>query len=128
MSRNDQQKEQVKNSSIMPVQKETREQKINRLRARSNQREIIIAPMLTEKSNNLMSKQNSYTFRVSVRANKIEIKSAIEKIFSVDVTDVNTMNFRGKMKRMGRYTGKRADWKKAIVTLKSGQTLPDFEV
>jgi large subunit ribosomal protein L23 len=91
-------------------------------------REIIIAPMFTEKTGNQLASQNSYTFKVSVKANKIEIKNAIEKIFSVTVNDVNTMKYHGKIKRMGRYSGKRADWKKAIVTLKEGYKIPDFEV
>lgn len=91
-------------------------------------REIIISPILTEKSGNQLSTNNSYSFKVSTRANKIEIKKAIEKIFSVVVTDVNTMQMSGKIKRMGRFEGKRPDWKKAIVTLKKGYTIPDFEV
>ncbi|MBW6516821.1 MAG: 50S ribosomal protein L23 [Candidatus Cloacimonetes bacterium] len=91
-------------------------------------REIIISPILTEKSGNQLSHNNSYSFKVSTRANKIEIKKAIEKIFSVVVTDVNTMQMRGKIKRMGRFEGKRPDWKKAIVTLKKGYSIPDFEV
>jgi large subunit ribosomal protein L23 len=67
-------------------------------------------------------------FKVSLNANKIEIKYAIEKIFSVNVTNVNTIRQRGKIKRMGRYAGKRPDFKKAIVRLKSGQTIPDFDI
>jgi large subunit ribosomal protein L23 len=84
-------------------------------------REIIISPVMTEKSSNQLSNNNSYTFKVSTQANKIEIKKAIERIFSVVVSDVNT-------KRMGRFSGKRPDWKKAIVTLKKGYSIPDFEV
>lgn len=91
-------------------------------------REIIISPILTEKSNHQLSHNNSYTFKVSTRANKIEIKKAIEKIFSVVVSDVNTMQMYGKVKRMGRFSGKRPDWKKAIVTLKKGYSIPDFDV
>ena len=91
-------------------------------------REIIIAPIFTEKTGNQITNQNSYSFKVSVKANKIEIKNAIEKIFSVIVKDVNTMYYQGKIKRMGRYSGKRADWKKAVVTLKEGYKIPDFEV
>ena len=90
-------------------------------------REIIISPILTEKTNNQISHNNSYTFKVSKQANKIEIKKAIEMIFSVVVSEVNTMQMRGKIKRMGRFSGKRPDWKKAIVTLKKGYTIPDFE-
>lgn len=91
-------------------------------------REIIISPLLTEKTSSQLSDFNSYAFRVSSRANKIEIKKAIEKIFSVTVTDVNTIKMRGKVKRTGRFSGKRPDWKKAIVTLKAGHSIPDFEV
>ncbi|MCB5230471.1 MAG: 50S ribosomal protein L23 [Candidatus Cloacimonas sp.] len=91
-------------------------------------REIIIAPIFTEKASTQLGKHNSYSFRVSTIANKIEIKRAIEKIFSVVVTDVNTINMRGKVKRVGRHQGKKADWKKAIVTLKEGHSIPDFEV
>jgi large subunit ribosomal protein L23 len=93
-----------------------------------NPREIIITPMFTEKSTIALSAQNAYTFKVSINANKIEIKKAVEKIFSVDVLDVNTIRMAGKPKRLGRYEGKRADWKKAIVTIKNGQSIADFEI
>jgi len=91
-------------------------------------REIIIAPMLTEKS--LLEKEthNRYMFKVSINANKIEIKKAIEKVFSVKVVKINTIRMKGKPKRMGKYEGRRPDWKKAIVTLQADQTIPDFEV
>ncbi len=91
-------------------------------------REIIIAPMVTEKSSHQMQMQNSYTFKVSVNANKIEIKKAIERIFSVRVLSVNTINLLGKPKKLGRYNGKRPDWKKAIVTLRPGDKIAEFEV
>ncbi len=93
-----------------------------------NPREIIITPMFTEKSQITQLNLNAYTFKVSINANKIEIKRAIEKIFSVDVINVNTIRMEGKPKRLGRYEGKRPDWKKAIVTLKTGQTIADFEI
>ena len=91
-------------------------------------REIIIAPMLTEKS--LLEKEthNRYMFKVSINANKIEIRKAIEKVFSVKVVKINTIRMKGKPKRMGKYEGRRPDWKKAIVTLQADQTIPDFEV
>jgi large subunit ribosomal protein L23 len=73
-------------------------------------------------------KQNAYTFKVSINANKIEIKTAIEKIFEVDVTSVNTMRYAGKPKRTGRYTGFRSDWKKAVITIKDGQSIADFDL
>lgn len=91
-------------------------------------RQIIIAPILTEKTNILRSSNNCYTFKVSLNANKIEIRKAIEKIFNVGVVNVNTIRQNGKPKRMGKYQGRRADWKKAIVKLKSGDSLPDFEI
>ncbi len=91
-------------------------------------REIIIAPIITEKSSLIKESQNSYTFKVSINANKIEIRKVIEQIFNVKVVSVNTIKYKGKPKRLGRYAGKRADWKKAIVTLAEGQTIPDFEL
>ena len=90
-------------------------------------REIIIAPLITEKSTSQQHVNNSYTFKVSLNANKIEIRKAVEQVFNVSVIDVNTINQRGKIKRMGRFSGKRADWKKAIVKLKAGDTISDFE-
>ena len=90
-------------------------------------REIVIAPMITEKTSSIQNATNSYTFRVSVNANKIEIAKAVENIFNVDVIRVNTICQRGKVKRMGRYSGKRADWKKAIVKLKEGDSIAEFE-
>lgn len=90
-------------------------------------REILIAPLITEKTTALKNGNNSYTFKVSLNANKIEIQKAIEHIFNVSVLDVNTIRQRGKVKRMGRFSGKRADWKKAIVKLKPGDTIADFE-
>jgi large subunit ribosomal protein L23 len=78
--------------------------------------DIIITPVITEKSmDNLQA--GKYTFKVAKDANKSEIKKAVEKLFGVDVAKVTTMNVNGKEKRMGRYVGKTASWKKAIVTL-----------
>ena len=90
-------------------------------------RNIIISPLVTEKSQLQAANTNTYTFKVSINANKIEIKHAIEKIFSVKVLDVNTIRMLGKPKRLGRYSGKRPDWKKAIVTLREGDKIADFE-
>ena len=78
--------------------------------------EIIIAPVVTEKSNDELQ-QGKYTFKVNKKATKVEIAKAIEKLFEVKVLKVNTMNVSGKEKRMGRYVGKTSDWKKAIVTI-----------
>jgi large subunit ribosomal protein L23 len=91
-------------------------------------RNIIISPVITEKSSRQASELNMYTFKVSMNANKIEIKHAIEKIFSVKVLDVNTIQMLGKPKSLGKYNGKRPDWKKAIVTLRAGDRIADFEV
>ena len=80
-------------------------------------RDIIVRPVITEKSMQLLE-DNKYTFVVEREANKIEIKRALEEIFEVKVKAVNTANFKGKKKRLGRYPpGYKARWKKAIVTL-----------
>lgn len=89
-------------------------------------RDIIIKPVISEKSVDLMQ-DNRYCFKVAITANKIEIKKAVEEIFKVKVTDVATMRVKGKVKRMGRYQGKTAAWKKAIVTLADGHTIEIFE-
>ncbi len=78
--------------------------------------DIIIKPIITEKSMVGME-DNRYTFKVLKDANKTEIKLAIEEAFGVKIAKINTMNVKGKVKRQGRFVGKRADWKKAIVTL-----------
>ena len=83
-----------------------------------NPHDIIIKPIVTERSMDDMS-ENKYTFVVDKKSNKTEIKSAVEKVFGVKVSKVNTMNMLGKIKRQGVHSGKRADWKKAIVTLSS---------
>ena len=84
--------------------------------------EIIKAPLITEKSHN-MGALNQYTFKVDPKATKIEIKEAVEKIFKVEVVDVSTLNMNVKKKRVGRYTGLSNRCKKAIVTIKAGQTI-----
>ncbi|MGI6225164.1 MAG: 50S ribosomal protein L23 [Peptococcales bacterium] len=91
-----------------------------------NPRDVIIKPIVSEKSLASME-QNKYTFKVDLKANKIDIKHAIESIFKVKVVDVKTMIVKGKMKRMGRYQGKRPDWKKAIITLKDGDKIEIVE-
>lgn len=78
--------------------------------------DIIVKPIVTERSMDAMT-EGKYTFVVDKRANKTEIKNALEKIFGVKVQKVNTMNMMGKVKRQGKFTGKRSDWKKAIVKL-----------
>ena len=78
--------------------------------------EIIIAPVITEKSNDLMQ-EGKYTFKVNKNATKIEIANAVEKIFEVKVINVSTISVKGKKKRVGYHQGRTSDWKKAIVTI-----------
>ncbi len=85
--------------------------------------ELLQKPLFTEKGLSLKEKENKIIFRVKKSANKSEIKKAVEKLFKVKVTDVNTINISGKKKRLGRFAGKTSDWKKAIVTLKKGEKL-----
>ena len=79
--------------------------------------DIIIAPVITEKSMSGIA-DKKYTFKVAKDANKIEIAAAVAELFKVKVAKVNTINVRGKERRMGRYSGYTASWKKAVVTLK----------
>jgi large subunit ribosomal protein L23 len=88
---------------------------------------LIKGPVITEKTHALRAAANKVTFRVAVKANKIEIRKAIEELFKVKVLTVNTIRLRGKKKRMGRTEGVRPDWKKAIVTLAPGEKIPGFE-
>ena len=92
-----------------------------------NLRDVIIAPVLTEKSNTLKGKGNQYVFKVAPACTKSEIKIAVEKIFGVKVTGINTMNVIGKKKRVRIKEGYTASWKKAIVTLKAGDKIQAFE-
>ncbi len=92
-----------------------------------NMYEVIKRPVLTEKTTLQKELSNQVTFEVDRRANKIEIKDAVERIFKVKVLDVQSMVVRGKTKRVGRFSGKRSDWKKAIVTLKPGEQVPFLE-
>ena len=85
--------------------------------------EIIIAPVITKKSQVLASNGKTYVFKVSKDANKTQIKLAIEELFGVKVKSVNTLNTKSKDKRVGRYTGKTKTYKKAIVTLVDGQAI-----
>nr|HID59249.1 50S ribosomal protein L23 [Desulfobacterales bacterium] len=92
-----------------------------------NTYDIIRRPLITEKSTTQKEEQNQVSFEVDRRANKVEIKKAIEKIFNVRVKKVRTMQMKGKVKRFGRKIGKRRDWKKAIVTLEPGERIEFFE-
>lgn len=95
-----------------------------------NLKQIVISPMYTEKIANMQETLNKYAFKVAVQSNKIEIKKAVEEKFDVKVKSVKTMNVRGKirqqMTKAGRFSGRRASWKKAIVTLEEGHKLELF--
>lgn len=89
--------------------------------------QIVKRPIVTEKGTVLRQEQNKVVFAVARNANKIEIKKAVEELFGVHVEDVRTLNMNGKSKRYGMHAYKRPDWKKAIVTLKSGESIEFYE-
>jgi large subunit ribosomal protein L23 len=91
-------------------------------------RDVILAPVVSEKSYDLIENNNTYTFMVDPRSNKSEIKMAVEQVFGVRVLRVNTMNRKGKMKRQGWKMGKRKDTKRAVVTLAPGNSIDLFGV
>jgi large subunit ribosomal protein L23 len=91
-----------------------------------NSHVVIRRPLITEKSTTLREDRNVLAFEVDSRANKIDVKRAVEELFKVKVAEVRLFNVRGKMKRMGRNVGKRPDWRKAYVRLKDGEKAPDF--
>jgi len=88
-----------------------------------NNYDIIFAPIITEKSASMTDEKNTYVFKVDVRANKTQIKQAVESAFNVKVVSVNTLNVHPKTKRVGRYTGKTNRYKKAIVKLAEGSAI-----
>ena len=88
--------------------------------------EIIRAPLISEKGTLLTESANQLLFKVRPDANKIDVKRAVEKLLGAKVADVRTSITRGKLKRQGRFVGRRSDWKKAYVTLRAGEKLPDF--
>jgi large subunit ribosomal protein L23 len=88
--------------------------------------EVIKQPLVTEKSSTLKESARTLAFRVAVGANKIEIKQAVEKLLGVKVERVRTSVVEGKLKRQGRFVGRRADWKKAYVTLRKGEKMPEY--
>jgi len=92
-----------------------------------NEYDIIVRPLITEKSSLLKESGNQYVFEVQRDANKIEIRKAVEKLFKVKVLSVHVTTMEGKKKRLGRFTGKKPDWKKAIVTLKPEDKITIFE-
>ena len=89
--------------------------------------QIIKRPLITEKTNIQKEVSNQLTFEVDRRANRVEIRKAVETIFKVNVAGVRTMQVKGKVKQRGRIVGKRRDWKKAIVTLMPGERIDFFE-
>ncbi|HKZ30522.1 MAG TPA: 50S ribosomal protein L23 [Acidimicrobiia bacterium] len=91
-------------------------------------RDVILAPVVSEKSYDLIEHVNTYTFEVDRRANKTEIRQAVQRIFGVDVLNVNTINRKGKQKRTGWVVGRRGDTKRALVTLAPGNTIDIFGV
>jgi len=92
-----------------------------------NRYSVLKKPLITEKSNIMKEELNQIAFAVDPRANKIEIKEAVKKLFNVQVLKVRTINMLGKKKRLGRSQGKKSDWKKAVVTLKEGERIDFFE-
>jgi large subunit ribosomal protein L23 len=92
-----------------------------------NRHDLIVRPLLTEKSTSLRETLNKVSFVVRSTANRKEVKKAIEETLNVKVDKVHILNVGGKEKRLNRFVGKRPDWKKAIVTLKKGEKLELFE-
>ncbi len=89
--------------------------------------QIIRRPIITERASNLQENHNKYVFEVLRRANKVDIQRAVEALFNVEVVKVNTTTMHGKVKRLGRFQGRRSDWKKAVVTLADGHSIDFFE-
>ena len=89
---------------------------------------LIQGPVITEKTHSLKATGNKVTFRVALKANKIEIRKAVEVLFKVKVLAVNTIQMMGKKKRLGKSEGSRPNWKKAIVTLAPGEKIAGYEM
>jgi large subunit ribosomal protein L23 len=89
--------------------------------------DVIVRPIISEKAERAREASRQYAFEVHREATKIQVKGAVEKLFGVKVTGVRTNVARGKNKRVGRFLGRRPNWKKAIVTLKEGDTIALFE-
>jgi len=88
---------------------------------------ILVQAMISEKATTMQEKENCYMFKVALDANKMQIKQAVEKAFNVKVKDVSVIRIKGKTKRLGRFQGRRSDWKKALVRLKEGGKIELFE-
>ena len=91
-----------------------------------NTYEVIRRPLMTEKGVTKKEEERTLCFEVHSDANKIQIRAAVEKLFKVKVEDVRTANMVGKLRRRGKFSGYRSDWKKAYVKLKAGQKVPEF--
>ena len=87
---------------------------------------VLRRPLVTEKGQDKKDNERTLCFEVALDANKTQVKAAVEKLFKVKVAEVRTATFDGKMRRRGRFSGYRSDWKKAYVKLKDGQKVPDF--
>jgi large subunit ribosomal protein L23 len=92
-----------------------------------NVHQVIVRPLVTEKSTDQLEREGAYSFVVARDANKVEIAQAIETLFGVKVKDVRTMQYRGKERRLGRFVGRRPAWKKAVVKLREGDSIEIFE-
>ena len=90
-------------------------------------KDVLIRPLVTEKSTTWLGDDRTYAFEVGIDANKIQVKKAVETFYDVEVEAVRTINVRGKTKRFGRKFGKKKNWKKAYVTLSEGHAIPLFE-
>ena len=89
---------------------------------------IIKRPIILTEKASLLNKENKVVFEVAPNSNKVQIREAVQKLFNVTVTNVNTLLMRGKDRRMGRGYGKMQNWKKAVITLKAGDTIEFFDV
>jgi large subunit ribosomal protein L23 len=92
-----------------------------------NPYKILIGPVITEKSTIQKAENNTVTFKVHIDASKEDVKKAVSSVFNVKVLDVRTVRLKGKTKRMGRFVGRRPNWKKAIVQLAQGEKIAYFE-
>ncbi|MDQ6676597.1 MAG: 50S ribosomal protein L23 [Acidobacteriota bacterium] len=88
--------------------------------------DIIKRPLITEKGTDKKDTERTLCFEVATGANKVEVRAAVEKLFSIKVEEVRTSNFEGKLRRRGKFSGYRSDWKKAYVKLRAGQKIPEF--
>ena len=92
-----------------------------------NQYDVILRPIITEKSSAAKETNNQYVFEVARDANKIEIRKAVEQLFKVKVLSVRVMNMEGKTRRLGKFSGKRSDWRKAVVRVSGKDKIKFFE-